>query len=89
MIQALRYALIGAVAFGLGVALATAQTIGAGPFLRYNLGGSLGLVDYPVFYTPASATAACTKGWIAFDATYIYECTATNTWVRLAGGSTW
>ena len=33
---------------------------------------------------PASATAAGTKGQWAQDGTYIYLCTATNTWVRAA-----
>ena len=34
--------------------------------------------------TPASATAAGTVGQIAWDASYIYVCTATNTWKRAA-----
>jgi len=38
--------------------------------------------------TPASAEAAGTKGMIAWDASYIYICTATNTWKR-AGIATW
>jgi hypothetical protein len=38
--------------------------------------------------TPASATAAGTAGQIAWDASYIYVCTATNTWKR-AALSTW
>ena len=33
---------------------------------------------------PASATATGTQGQIAFDASYIYICTATNTWKRVA-----
>lgn len=33
---------------------------------------------------PASATAAGTKGQWAQDGTYIYLCTATDTWVRAA-----
>ena len=39
-------------------------------------------------HTPASATAAGTAGEIAWDANYIYVCTATNTWKR-AALSTW
>ena len=31
---------------------------------------------------PASATSPGVKGQIAYDASYIYVCTATNTWVR-------
>jgi hypothetical protein len=38
--------------------------------------------------TPASATATGTTGEIAWDADYIYVCTATNTWKRVAI-STW
>jgi predicted N-acyltransferase len=37
---------------------------------------------------PASASAAGTTGQIATDANYIYVCTATNTWKRVAI-STW
>ena len=39
-------------------------------------------------HTPASATATGTAGEIAWDANYIYICTATNTWKRVAIG-TW
>lgn len=38
--------------------------------------------------TPASATATGTTGEICWDASYIYVCTATNTWKRTAL-STW
>jgi hypothetical protein len=38
--------------------------------------------------TPASATATGTAGTIAWDTSYIYVCTATNTWKR-AAISTW
>jgi hypothetical protein len=34
--------------------------------------------------TPASASATGTQGQIAWDASYIYVCTATNTWKRVA-----
>lgn len=34
--------------------------------------------------TPASATAAGTAGQICWDASYLYVCTATNTWKRAA-----
>lgn len=33
---------------------------------------------------PASATAAGTTGTLAYDASYVYVCTATNTWKRAA-----
>ena len=39
-------------------------------------------------HTPASATATGVAGEIAWDANYIYVCTATNTWKRVAI-STW
>lgn len=39
-------------------------------------------------FTPASATASGTAGEVAWDANYIYICTATNTWKRVAI-STW
>tara|TARA_B100001093_G_scaffold519168_1_gene606932 strand:+ start:10928 stop:12025 length:1098 start_codon:yes stop_codon:yes gene_type:complete len=39
-------------------------------------------------HTPASATAAGTAGEVAWDANYIYICTSTNTWKRVAI-STW
>jgi hypothetical protein len=38
--------------------------------------------------TPASASATGTAGQITWDASYIYVCTATNTWKRVAI-STW
>jgi hypothetical protein len=38
--------------------------------------------------TPASAAATGTAGTIAWDSSYIYVCTATNTWKRVAI-STW
>jgi hypothetical protein len=34
--------------------------------------------------TPASATAGGAAGEICWDASYIYVCTATNTWKRSA-----
>lgn len=34
--------------------------------------------------TPASASSAGTAGQIAWDADYIYVCTATDTWKRVA-----
>lgn len=33
---------------------------------------------------PASAVATGLQGQIAYDASYLYLCTATNTWVRVA-----
>ena len=37
---------------------------------------------------PSTSTATGTAGMIAYDASYIYVCTATNTWVRVAT-ATW
>jgi len=37
---------------------------------------------------PATAATACTIGQWAFDASYLYRCTATNTWLRSAA-ATW
>ena len=39
-------------------------------------------------HTPASASAAGTAGEIAWDSSYLYVCTASNTWKRVAL-STW
>ena len=39
-------------------------------------------------FTPASSSATGVVGQIAWDANYVYVCTATNTWKR-AGLSTW
>lgn len=47
-----------------------------------------GTVRLPVSVTPASATATGTAGEIRWDGTYIYICTATNTWRRVAH-ATW
>jgi len=38
---------------------------------------------------PASKTAAGTAGQIAFDANFIYRCTATNAWTRAAMATNW
>ncbi len=45
---------------------------------------SVSLLDYNG--VPASETATGTAGTIRFDANYIYVCTATNTWRRVALG---
>jgi hypothetical protein len=33
---------------------------------------------------PATATSTGTAGQVAYDATHLYVCVATNTWVRVA-----
>ncbi|WP_047490970.1 hypothetical protein [Terriglobus sp. TAA 43] len=35
-------------------------------------------------YTPASSSATCTTGTVAWDASYLYVCRAANTWSRAA-----
>jgi hypothetical protein len=38
---------------------------------------------------PASPTATGTQGQRAYGSNYVYECIATNTWVRYAAASSW
>lgn len=61
-------------------------TTGTGSYVR----GTSPTLDKPILTedTPASASATGTKGMIAFDASYVYVCVATDTWVR-AALSTW
>ena len=42
----------------------------------------------PIEHTPSSASDTGTQGQIAWDANYLYVCTATDTWKRVAL-STW
>lgn len=51
-----------------------AVTGGAANFSSHSVSGS----------TPSSSTATCTAGQITWDASYLYVCTATNTWKRSA-----
>jgi hypothetical protein len=39
---------------------------------------------FPATGTPASSSAACQTGQIAFDSNYLYACTAPDTWKRAA-----
>jgi len=78
---------VGALTVGNGTA-ATNVAIGGG---NVNAGGTLvvgGTVIHTLSATPASASAAGTVGTMSWDANYIYICTATNTWKRVAL-STW
>jgi hypothetical protein len=66
----------------------TSPTDGSGLTSRLKIGptgivGVLGTLTVPT-QTPASASAAGTAGTITWDANYIYVCTATNTWKRVA-----
>jgi len=38
---------------------------------------------------PSSPTDTGTQGQRAYDSNYVYECVATNTWVRYAAASSW
>lgn len=59
-----------------------ALTVAGGTGIAGNLfvGGNLNIATS----TPASSSATGTAGTIAWDASYIYICTATNTWKRVA-----
>jgi hypothetical protein len=68
-------------------------TGGVGVSGAMNVGGAAtfagavtigGTVIHTLSATPASATAAGTVGTMSWDANYIYICTATNTWKRVA-----
>ena len=80
---------IGKGAVGLGT---NTTVIGVAATTSTKLFGSLLItgdtVSVATQKTPASATATGTKGDIAHDSDYIYVCTATNTWKRVAI-STW
>jgi len=61
---------------------------GVGISASLVLSGSSNVFRISNAQTPASATATGTAGTIAWDTSYIYVCTATNTWKRVAI-STW
>ncbi len=42
---------------------------------------------FPATGTPATSSAACQTGQIEFDSSYLYACTAPNTWKRAAWSS--
>lgn len=50
--------------------------------------GILAFEDYVMVPVPASATAVGIQGQLAQDGSYLYVCTANNTWKRVAI-STW
>lgn len=48
-------------------------------------GGSAALASLSIASsTPASSSASCAAGSISWDASYLYVCTATNTWKRVS-----
>jgi hypothetical protein len=49
-----------------------------------NLSITTGKLNIATTVTPATASSAGTTGDIVWDASYIYVCTATNTWKRTA-----
>lgn len=53
-----------------------------GNFTKVSISGSI--LNVATQDTPASASAAGTKGDIVHDTNYIYVCIATNTWERVA-----
>ena len=57
-------------------------TIGGSALAVSGAASAASLVLTPT--TPASSSAACTAGQINVDASYLYVCTATNTWKRAA-----
>jgi hypothetical protein len=61
---------------------------GAGIAGALHVGGQINGLGAVQSGTPASAAATGTAGQIRWDADYIYVCTATNTWKRVAI-STW
>ena len=66
---------------------ATTNTVGiftSAPQTTLDINGTVRATPF----TPASASATGVVGQIAWDANYVYVCTATNTWKR-AGLSTW
>jgi len=69
---------------------ATGSLINAGGFGNPGaayFGGAVtvaGTVIHTLSSTPASASATGTVGTMSWDANYIYICTATNTWKRVA-----
>jgi hypothetical protein len=61
---------------------------GVGIAKNLNVGGTIKGLGAVESGTPASATATGTAGQVRWDTDYIYVCTATNTWKRVAI-STW
>lgn len=66
-----------------GNASGTAATVTAAAQPAITSLGTLTLLNVATS-TPASAIAAGTAGTITWDASYIYVCTALNTWKRVA-----
>lgn len=73
---------------GLAINLAASQSADADQILSSSAtllaGRNAAGEVFQTLRTPASATAAGVQGTIVWDANYIYICTATNTWKRVA-----
>lgn len=53
-----------------------------------TLGTASEIIIMPgAFLTPASSSAACVQGEVAFDASFVYTCVSANTWRRAATAS--
>jgi len=63
-----------------GTILGTALNLGSGSM---NLSTTIGL-QMPLSLAPASAAATGIAGQLVYDTGFIYVCTATNTWKRVA-----
>jgi hypothetical protein len=64
--------------------LSTYAAISAGAATFAGAVTVAGTVIHTLSATPASASATGTVGTMSWDASYIYICTATNTWKRVA-----
>jgi hypothetical protein len=51
-------------------------------FNRFN--GKPDWVLYPDNSAPAASSSSCDPGTIAYDSSYLYICTGSNTWARVA-----
>lgn len=76
--------------YGAGVSLIKRGGVSGTNYQLMYLGDAANMPSFPVDFmlpnqrTPASASAAGTKGEVCADASFIYVCTATNTWKRVA-----
>ena len=68
---------------GTAINIVLANNGGDAPLTCSNLSAS-GSIILPTSTTPSSAGAAGVAGTIVRDAHYLYVCTATNTWTRIA-----
>ena len=42
------------------------------------------LINFPSIEVPSTSTSPGIKGTVSYDTNYIYLCTTTNTWARIA-----